>query len=109
TTATATDITATENQFPTLALPFGSPSWAPVHERWGLFLFGSTKKNPQAFGLGAICQSRDGGPDQLTPEEEGTQRSRGDFLVKRGFCSGLQATLFIRWGAARKDGGLRRH
>jgi hypothetical protein len=38
----------------------------------------STKKSPQAFGLGATCQSRDGGPDQLTPEEEGTQRSRGD-------------------------------
>jgi hypothetical protein len=33
------------------------------------------------MGLGPICQSRDGGPDQLTPEEEGTQRSRGDWHV----------------------------
>ena len=39
------------------------------------------KKSPQALGLGATCQSRDGGPDQLTPEEEGTQRSRGDWRV----------------------------
>ena len=42
------------------------------------FFAGRQKRTPRLWGLGAICQSRDGGPDQLTPEEEGTQRSRGD-------------------------------
>ena len=46
------------------------------------------KKRPQSLGLGPTCQSRDGGPDQLTPEEEGTQRSRGDRDEKRLFVVG---------------------
>ncbi len=40
------------------------------------------KRTPRCFTWGYQCQSRDGGPDQLTPEEEGTQRSRGDRELK---------------------------
>jgi len=42
---------------------------------------GEAKKRGPSHRLGPTCQSRDGGPDQLTPEEEGTQRSRGDWDV----------------------------